>query len=119
MVDTLDSKSGRGDPVSVRVRPQVPRPFFNTFLKLLKTLKTSKNTSFTSNLSLLLILFFFNCFQYKVYTKIYTQIKTYKINSYNIVFTIKIAILFLKLLNPYLLSHLILLKSSFIASLSI
>ena len=116
MVDTLDSKSGRGDPVSVRVRPQVPRPLFNTFLKLSKI---PKNTSFTSNLSLLLILFFFFCFQYKAYTKVYTQIKKYKINSYNIVFTIKIAILFLKLLNPYLLSHLILLKSSFIASLSI
>lgn len=116
MVDTLDSKSGRGDPVSVRVRPQVPRPFFKTFLKLSKT---PKNTSFTSNLSFLLILFFFFCFQYKVYTKVYTQIKNIKINSYNIVFTIKIAILFLKLLNPYLLSHLILLKSSFIASLSI
>lgn len=39
MVDTLDSKSGRGDPVSVRVRPQVPRPYFNTFLKLSKIAK--------------------------------------------------------------------------------
>ena len=75
MVDTLDSKSGRGDPVSVRVRPQVPRPFFNTFLKLSKT---PKNTSFTSNLSFPLLSSYFNCFQYKVYTRVYTQIKNIK-----------------------------------------
>lgn len=78
MVDTLDSKSGRGDPVSVRVRPQVPFILFNAFLKLLKILKTTKNTSFTSNLSFLLLSSYFNCFQYKVYTRVYTQIKNIK-----------------------------------------